>query len=627
MSSTSAYLARLGIDVPPPPTLDTLVLLHRRHLERVPYENVSIMLGRPPSVDPEASLARIGAIGRAGYCFHQNGALELVLRDLGYDVTRRHGHVWSDETSREADTLNHLALVVAGLPAADNPGGQWWVDVGLGDGFRSRCPWLRASTCRAASATGSRRCAPTAGPSATTRPAASPVSRSRHDRPTRPRCWGRTPSSARRASAGSPGSWSCSAATRAAPTTLRGCVLHQVTGDGATQAVLDSWQSWRSGLVDLELSGRRHRRGRPPVALRAARCGPTSSGWLTGRPRVARGRPDAAGDRRRALRAAPARTSPPRATRWSRSTRAPTLAAAGQGAAEAVPRGVGGQPARAPRPRPGRPGARGGCGAARRPGDISTRPAAGVHQAAPPADRRGHHRRRAGWRGEEGVKVTQAVADQVEATLTAAMLESDCGAGGAQRAAGHRARRHRARRPRPERRGGAAGRARLQRDAPRGGARPDPAPSCTSYPTRMRTRRRAPRPSERLAEAEDVLAEAKEEHDEAGRRRREAPRPGPCSSRPRSTSCAARIAALEADSRRSTTSSGRPRRCRPRPRRPSRRPRGAGRGRGRRLEARAVVPDVSRSVLHAGPGNVRDYRDRATRPSPSTARRRRVQRA
>ena len=90
MSDTSAYLRRLGLGVTPPPTADTLFLLHRRHLERVPYENLEIMLGRPPSVDAAASLERVGELGRAGYCFHQNGAMELVLRELGYDVTRRH---------------------------------------------------------------------------------------------------------------------------------------------------------------------------------------------------------------------------------------------------------------------------------------------------------------------------------------------------------------------------------------------------------------------------------------------------------------------------------------------------------------------------------------------------------
>jgi len=138
--SIRAYLGHLGLDGPLPPTLTTLRLLHRRHLERVPYENLQTMLGQPPSVDPAASLQRVGAVGRAGYCLHQNAVLELVLRDLGFTVERRHGHVWTTPEQRAAPFLNHLALVVSGLPTEQNPRGRWWPDVGLGEGFLEPLP-------------------------------------------------------------------------------------------------------------------------------------------------------------------------------------------------------------------------------------------------------------------------------------------------------------------------------------------------------------------------------------------------------------------------------------------------------------------------------------------------------
>lgn len=134
------YLERLGHDGLPRPDLATLVDLHRRHLALVPYENLGIMLGRPPSVAPDECLARIATVGRAGYCFHHNGALELVLRELGYAVSRRHGHVWTDPSMRHDRFLNHLVLVVSGLPTDANPGGRWWVDAGLGDAFRDPVP-------------------------------------------------------------------------------------------------------------------------------------------------------------------------------------------------------------------------------------------------------------------------------------------------------------------------------------------------------------------------------------------------------------------------------------------------------------------------------------------------------
>jgi arylamine N-acetyltransferase len=134
--AAAGYLRRVGYDGDLAPTYDTLVALHRAHLDAVPYENLGIMVGRPPSAVPAESLARVAAVGRAGYCFHQNGALESVLRELGFETSRRHGHVYSAEDDRDDTTLNHLVLVADGLPTDDNPGGRWWVDVGLGDAFR-----------------------------------------------------------------------------------------------------------------------------------------------------------------------------------------------------------------------------------------------------------------------------------------------------------------------------------------------------------------------------------------------------------------------------------------------------------------------------------------------------------
>ncbi len=136
----AAYLGRLGFDTPPPATLESLVTLHRAHLDAVPYETLDIMLGRPASTEPADVVARLGRGGRAGYCFHQNGALGSLLVALGYDVDRRHGHVWTDPGHRFDTSLNHLVLLVRGLPTDDHLSGTWWPDVGLGEGFRDPVP-------------------------------------------------------------------------------------------------------------------------------------------------------------------------------------------------------------------------------------------------------------------------------------------------------------------------------------------------------------------------------------------------------------------------------------------------------------------------------------------------------
>ena len=138
----AAYLAALGYDDRPGVSIRELTELHRRHLATIPYENLEIMLGRPPSVLPVDSLARVARVGRAGYCFHQNGVLEAVLTELGYDVSRRAGHVWTTEDDRWSGNLNHLVLVVSGLPTVENPGGEWWPDAGLGDAIAEPLPLL-----------------------------------------------------------------------------------------------------------------------------------------------------------------------------------------------------------------------------------------------------------------------------------------------------------------------------------------------------------------------------------------------------------------------------------------------------------------------------------------------------
>ena len=124
------YLTFLGYADRPAPTVASLVELHQRHLARVPYENLEIMLGRPPSVAPLDSLARVRRVGRAGYCFHQNGALEVALRELGFAVERRHGHVWTSEDDRHTGLLNHLVLAVTGFVHCERDGNasRYWVN-------------------------------------------------------------------------------------------------------------------------------------------------------------------------------------------------------------------------------------------------------------------------------------------------------------------------------------------------------------------------------------------------------------------------------------------------------------------------------------------------------------------
>ncbi|MEO3871173.1 arylamine N-acetyltransferase [Nonomuraea sp. B12E4] len=145
--NTAAYLRRLGLThlLNEPISAESLRALHSAHVEKVPYEALEIWLGRPTTVDPAESAGRI-VRGRGGYCFHLNGALSELLRALGHDVTRHVGGI-QNRGGEPGVSANHLVLTVRGLPSEANPGGEWLVDAGLGDGPHEPLP-LVAGTYR-----------------------------------------------------------------------------------------------------------------------------------------------------------------------------------------------------------------------------------------------------------------------------------------------------------------------------------------------------------------------------------------------------------------------------------------------------------------------------------------------
>lgn len=148
MLDVTGYLRRLGLDHPGPPTAEALALIHRRQVECIAYNTIDIHLGRQTTVDPLAAAHRIVTTGRGGYCFHLNGAVGALLVALGFDIRRHRGGVWSaaDEVPLRPFP-NHLALTAHGLPTAENPGGDWFVDAGLGDALYEPVP-LRSGEVR-----------------------------------------------------------------------------------------------------------------------------------------------------------------------------------------------------------------------------------------------------------------------------------------------------------------------------------------------------------------------------------------------------------------------------------------------------------------------------------------------
>lgn len=143
----AGYLDRLGLPDQGQPSVESLRRLHRTHVERVPYENLEIQLGRRTTVDPAESAERIVERRRGGYCYHLNGAFSALLGALGYRVTRHVGGVQRTHDDRAGATAGHMALTVVGLPDETCPDGVWMVDVGLGAVLHEPLP-LREGTYR-----------------------------------------------------------------------------------------------------------------------------------------------------------------------------------------------------------------------------------------------------------------------------------------------------------------------------------------------------------------------------------------------------------------------------------------------------------------------------------------------
>ena len=124
--AAAAYLDRIGVTRPEAIDAAALRALHHAHLLTVPFENLSIHLSEPISLDADALLGKIVTRRRGGFCYELNGAFALLLRALGADVVlvaaRVHGN------GSVSPPLDHLALLVR---LADGTG-PWVADVGFG---------------------------------------------------------------------------------------------------------------------------------------------------------------------------------------------------------------------------------------------------------------------------------------------------------------------------------------------------------------------------------------------------------------------------------------------------------------------------------------------------------------
>src|SRR5262252_2854777 len=124
-SVADVYLGRIGASTPRVLDAAALADLHRAHLLSVPFENLSIHLDEPISLDAADLIDKIVARRRGGFCYELNGAFALLLEALGFEVRRVAARVYGSDGP--GPPFDHLALVVRGAG-----GGPWLADVGFG---------------------------------------------------------------------------------------------------------------------------------------------------------------------------------------------------------------------------------------------------------------------------------------------------------------------------------------------------------------------------------------------------------------------------------------------------------------------------------------------------------------
>jgi N-hydroxyarylamine O-acetyltransferase len=120
-----AYLARIGAARPPRADATSLRELQLRHLLAVPFENLSIHLGEPILLDPNALVDKVVQRRRGGFCYELNGAFATLLSALGFPLTLLAARVFGPDGL--GPPLDHLALRVD-----IGTSGSWLVDVGFG---------------------------------------------------------------------------------------------------------------------------------------------------------------------------------------------------------------------------------------------------------------------------------------------------------------------------------------------------------------------------------------------------------------------------------------------------------------------------------------------------------------
>lgn len=118
-----AYFARIGWAGPRDTSDATLRGVLEHHMRAIPFENLDVLLGRPPKLAEAALEAKLVTARRGGYCYEHSTLFAAMLRELGFTV-RLHSARVIMVRPREVAPRSHMFLGVGDAILDPGFGGQ-----------------------------------------------------------------------------------------------------------------------------------------------------------------------------------------------------------------------------------------------------------------------------------------------------------------------------------------------------------------------------------------------------------------------------------------------------------------------------------------------------------------------
>ena len=113
LAAMEAYFARIGYRGARTPELATVAAIVGHHVAAIPFENLDVLLGRPPRLDLASLLDKLVARRRGGYCYEHATLCAASLESLGVAVQRHSARVVM-VTPRDQAPRTHMFLSTLG---------------------------------------------------------------------------------------------------------------------------------------------------------------------------------------------------------------------------------------------------------------------------------------------------------------------------------------------------------------------------------------------------------------------------------------------------------------------------------------------------------------------------------